>query len=150
MNSFAFYIALAAVAGALLPLQAVINAHLGASVNAPILATFVNFAVGTVLLFLVLCALRLPLPAFGQLSAMPWWSWLGGFLGAFFVLTATLTVPKLGTAGLAAIVIAGQLMSSIILDHFGVLNHQQPVSALRLLGAAMLIAGAALILRPEA
>lgn len=140
------YIALAAVAGAFLPAQALINAKLGAATSGPIFAAMVNFTTGTMALIAYVALTRLPLPALPQLAALPWWYWVGGVLGAFFVFTAALTVPKLGAAGLAAVVIAGQLISSMLLDHFGLLNGVHALSATRLLGALLLLAGAYLIL----
>ncbi len=149
MNSFLLYTGMAALAGTLLPLQALINAHLAAGIKAPLMATFISFAVGTAVLFFVILAMRTPAPAAAQLGNLPWWAWLGGFLGAYFVLTATMAVPTLGAAGLTAIVIAGQLISSIALDHFGVLHTPTPVTPVRIAGALMLMGGAFLVLRPE-
>ncbi len=149
MNSFVLYAGMATLAGSLLPLQALINAHLAGAIRAPLMATFISFLVGTAVLFVVLLAMRTPAPGAAQLGNLPWWAWLGGFLGAYFVLTATMAVPTLGAAGLTAIIIAGQLISSIALDHFGVLHAPTPVTPLRIIGALMLVGGALLILRPE-
>lgn len=140
------YIALAALAGAFLPVQALINAKLGFATTGPIFAALVNFTVGTVALLAYVLLTRLPLPLVSELASLPWWYWTGGLLGGFFVFTAALTVPKLGAAGLAAVVIAGQLISSMLLDHFGLLNGVHALSATRLLGALLLLAGAYLIL----
>ncbi len=80
--------------------------------------------------------------------ASPWWVWVGGFLGAYYVAAATFTVPKLGAAALVTLVILGQLLASILLDHFGVISDQiRPVTWQRGLGVAMLFGGAMLVIR---
>lgn len=147
----AFYIALAALAGVLLPFQALINARIAAQLSGgPMIGVLVNFVVGTAAVSLALIVMRAPFPAMTQIAAAPWWAWLGGLMGAFFVLTATLTVHKLGAAGLSAVIIAGQLISALALDHFGVLGASQGLTASRIAGAAFLLAGVYLILRPTA
>ncbi|MCA1974215.1 MAG: DMT family transporter [Caenispirillum sp.] len=140
------FIALAAVGGALLPLQALINARLGQSIGGPLWAACTSFLIGTVGLALFLVAQRAPLPALGQLPTTPW-LWAGGLLGAFYVAAAIVSVQHLGAAATIAVVIAGQLTASLLLDHFGVLAAPHPLSFMRIAGAVLLFAGAWLITR---
>jgi transporter family-2 protein len=73
---------------------------------------------------------------------------VGGLLGAVYVLTTIILAPKLGAATLIAAVVAGQMMASLILDQYGLVGFPvHPVSALRLLGAALVIAGVVLVQR---
>ena len=134
--------------GALLPLQALINARLGALTHGALYASFVSFLVGTCLLGLMLLATRTPpLPA-QPLAALPPWIWLGGAIGAAFVLAATVLVPKIGAGALICLVVLGQVVASLLLDHFGVLGAQRPADWARVLGALLVIVGAALVVRP--
>jgi transporter family-2 protein len=142
------YVILTAVAGVLIPVQALLNARLGSYLSGPLSAAFVNFAVGLSVLAGYLLILRTTVPSAAQMAAAPAWAWLGGVLGAFFVTVSTLSVIKLGAAGMISIIIAGQLIASILLDHYGVLHAAQPITAMRVLGAVLLLAGAYLILRP--
>ncbi|MDX2265170.1 MAG: DMT family transporter [Hyphomicrobiales bacterium] len=142
------YIALSAVAGALLPLQALINARIGGALNGAMMGALVNFVVGTVALSVVLILIRFPHPSATQIASAPWWAWLGGLMGAFFVLTGTLAVQTLGAAGFSAVVIAGQLMSAVLLDHFGFLGPTQSLSLSRAVGVVCLLLGVFLILKP--
>jgi transporter family-2 protein len=144
----AAYVALAALAGALLPLQALINARLAAHFGQPLLAALLNFVIGGVALAGMLAATRSAAPTAAQIAGLPWWSVAAGLSGAYFVFSAAIAIPKLGASGLAAVIIASQLAASLALDHFGVLHAAQPMTALKLIGAALLIAGAYLILRP--
>tara|TARA_Y100000385_G_scaffold276563_1_gene322454 strand:- start:628 stop:882 length:255 start_codon:yes stop_codon:yes gene_type:complete len=71
-----------------------------------------------------------------------WWTWIGGPLGAAFVLSGTLLVPRLGTATFLAAVVAGQLACSLAIDHYGLMNiTQHSISFGRLLGATLIFAG---------
>jgi transporter family-2 protein len=73
---------------------------------------------------------------------VPWWNWIGGPLGAAFVLSGTLLVPRLGTATFLAAVIAGQLTCSLAIDHFGLMNIQQhPLTVGRTIGAILIFGG---------
>ena len=136
MNRWASLGILAAVAiGTLLPLQALINARLGAQTQGPLYASFVSFLVGTCLLGAMLLATRTPLSPGQSIAALPAWIWLGGAIGALFVFAATLLVPRLGAASMICLVVLGQVVASLLLDHFGVLGAQRPADAMRVLGA---------------
>lgn len=141
-------IVFAVVIGALLPLQALINARLGAQTQGPLYAAFVSFLVGTCLLGALLLLTRTPLLPAQSLTALPAWIWLGGVIGAAFVFAATLLVPSLGAGSMICLVVLGQVVGSLVFDHFGVLGAQRPMDLLRVLGALLVIVGAALVVRP--
>lgn len=143
-----FPVALAAFAGLIVPLQALIVARVSFIMASPMLAALVNFVSGTVALLALLALSRTPLPTQTQIAQMPIYGWIVGFLGAFFVAQAAYTIPKLGAAATVALIIAGQMIGSLALDHFGVLHAAQPVSAQKAAGALLLLVGVYLILRP--
>ena len=93
-------------------------------------------------------ALRDPLPAAGLATRAHWWAWSGGLFGAIYIAISILLLPRLGTATFVVLLVAGQMLASLITDHygfFGVVQH--PVSAPRLLGAALLLGGVILVRR---
>ena len=141
-------IVIAVVIGTLLPLQALINARLGAQTQGPLYASFVSFLVGTCLLGALLLVTRTPWSPGQPLLSLPPWIWLGGAIGALFVFAATLLVPRLGAASMICLVVLGQVVASLLLDHFGVLGAQRPADALRTFGALLVIVGAALVVKP--
>ncbi|KPK60284.1 MAG: hypothetical protein AMJ59_06820 [Gammaproteobacteria bacterium SG8_31] len=141
------YVLLAAAGGAMLPLQALINARLGAGVGGPAWAATISFLVGTLGLAAFLAITRQPLPLATTAAALPWWVWTGGLLGAMYVAFVITAVPALGATAMVAFVILGQLTASTVLDHFGILSAVRPISALRLAGVAMLFLGAVLVVR---
>lgn len=135
------------VGGALTALQGPTNARLAAAVNSPVNAALVSFAVGTVALMIVAAVLQ-SRPDVAAARALPWTSWLGGLYGAVFVVAAAYAVPKLGVATTVTLMIAGQMLLSLVLDHFGFMGMpRQPVSPARIAGVMMLIGGVLLVRR---
>ena len=62
------------------------------------------------------------------------------------VLAGAALTPRLGAAAFISAFVGGQLISSLALDHFGLMNvPQQSLSASRLLGAVMVFAGVLLV-----
>ena len=79
-------------------------------------------------------------------SAVPWWAWTGGVLGVGYVTASVLLAPKLGATRLIVLVVAGQLLASVVLDHFGLIGYAvRPFNAWRALGCVLLIAAVAII-----
>ena len=135
------------IGGALTALQGPTNARLAAAVNSPVNAALVSFAVGTAALLIVAAALH-SRPDVAAVRALPWTSWLGGLYGAVFVVAAAYAVPKLGVATTVTLMVAGQMLLSLVLDHFGFMGMpRQPVSPARIAGVLMLIGGVLLVRR---
>jgi transporter family-2 protein len=140
-------VALTAVVGGLIALQAPINATLGQRVGS-LQAAFLSFAIGTVLLAAIAGLAR---GGYGQLPearGLPWYYLTGGLLGAAYVTTVLVTVRALGAGAVVAATIAGQLSASVVIDHFGLLGvERQAVTLGRLVGVVLLAAGVYLIVR---
>lgn len=131
--------------GVVVAVQPSINARLAQRVGA-YESSLISFAVGTLaLMVVVLFAGR------GNLRGMAgasWWELTGGLLGAFFVTMTIIIVPRLGTAAVMAMVIAGQLITAAVIDHFNLFGMRHlPLTPLRLAGMLLLAAGAALIIK---
>jgi bacterial/archaeal transporter family-2 protein len=143
-------ILLALLAGAVLPVQGAVNGLLRADIGAPFTVGAVSFIVATlsmaVALMAVIAFTDQPKPHFSQLAAVPWWGWLGGFGGAFYVTAVFTAIPVIGTAATVGLTVAGQQIASVFVDSYGWFRLPiRPVSALRLGGVGMLIAGVAII-----
>lgn len=136
----------ALVAGALMPVQAGVNARLREYLGEPLMASLVSFAVGTAALLLFIGVTRTPWPTLTAAAAAPWWTWLGGTLGAFFVAVTVILAFKLGATGLMAWIIAGQLIASVLLDHTGAIGFAvREASWQRMAGVGLLLLGAVLV-----
>ena len=141
-------VAITAMTGGLIALQAPINSGLGKQIGT-FQAAFVSFTIGTV----ALCGIAAlagdgGLGSVGGVRHVPWHYLLGGLLGAVYVTTVLVTVRSLGAGGVTAATITGQLAMSVVVDQFGLLGvTKDPVSALKLLGLVLLGAGTYLIVR---
>jgi transporter family-2 protein len=140
---------LAAIAvGLVLPLQTGINAQLRVALGHPLAAALVSFLVGTIVLAAAVMLLRVPVPVARASGQVNWWLWSGGVLGALYIFAAVVLAPRLGAATLIASIVAGQMLASLLLDHFGWVGFApHPVTLPRLVGAMMVIAGVVLIRR---
>ena len=146
MNSLLPYFVLALAAGFCLPTQAGINSRLNLFTQSPILTAAISFAVGTLGLIIYALILRVPVPAFSNTGQHPWWVWSGGLLGAFLVAATIVLAPRLSAGTMIALIVTGQMATSIVLDHFGLVGYPvHPVNVLRLAGVVLLVGGVALI-----
>jgi bacterial/archaeal transporter family-2 protein len=138
------YLVFALTAGAMLPIQFGINAQLATWVGGSVRAAFISFVVGALgLLVAVLIAARGWPERAGD---APWWVWIGGLLGAFYVLGSIVTAPKLGAVTLVALILAGQAIASLLVDHFGWVGFEEhPITLLRVVGVVLLAGGVALV-----
>jgi transporter family-2 protein len=142
----ALYVLFAFVAGAVLPFQAGINAQLARWIHSPIRASFISFLVGTVILFVLSAVVWRPLPSGDRLAGAPWWVWLGGALGAFYVTGSIVAAPRLGAVTLAAAIVFGQTLASVLVDQFGWVGFREHhVSGGRLLGVVLVAGGVVLV-----
>ena len=140
------WIALAVAAGGCIAVQAAANGSLRTNLDDPRYAAFFSICGTIVTAVLAMLVLRPPFPAAAAIRGTPWWTWIGGPLGAVFVLAGAALAPRLGAAAFISAVVAGQLFCSLALDHFGLMNvPQQPLTAARLLGAALVFAGVLLV-----
>ncbi|WP_432470447.1 DMT family transporter [Amphritea sp. HPY] len=131
------------LAGAMLPLQAGINSHLARFSGSTLWASAISFMIGCMLLIAVNLALRTTTPSILQLKEAPVWAWAGGLLGAFFVTAMAIFAPKLGASTLIALVIAGQLLTAVALDHFGLAGYEASETSLtRIAGIGLVGLGA--------
>jgi transporter family-2 protein len=136
------------VAGAGIAFQAAINARLREWVVSPTLAALVSFLVGGVALTLIVAAGVAGRGQFDGVSRGPWWIWTGGLIGAVYVTAAVIAVPRVGAGVVIGAGILGQLAAGLAIDSFGWLGVPRvPVSASRIAGALLLLAGAWLMQR---
>lgn len=139
-------VVLTALAGGLIAAQAPINAGLGKSTGS-MPAALISFSVGT----LALATVVVLSGKAGGLSStfdVSWYYLLGGFLGALYVLNALVAVTAIGAGGVAAATVFGQLTAAVAIDRLGLFGlDQTPLSAERLVGVALLLAGTVLVVR---
>lgn len=120
---FFVYLIIALAAGVALATQSAINTQLAKAMSGEaVIATFISFAVGTIVLFFIAWVKT---DLWGNLSTIPsqpWWKLIGGILGAIVVFTTVLLAPKLGITAMLFFIIVGQLITATTIDHFGLIG----------------------------
>jgi len=136
----------ALIAGTFFLLQAGINSNLGMFLDHPVKAAFVSFVVGTIVLFIWILTIRKPWPSFLSINRSQWWIWTGGLLGVFIVMISIMIAPRIGVTVFFSLVIKGQVLASLFLDHYGLIGFDQhPINFLRLVGVLFLLSGVVLV-----
>jgi len=141
------FLLLAALAGTLLPVQASLNVKMAKFAGSPVLATLLSFFTGTIALVLYLL-LREPNlnTKLSGLRTAPVYLWLPGLLGVFYIITSITLLPRLGVALTFSLLVAGQMLVTLVLDHYGLLGvAAKPVNVARVAGVLLVIAGVILI-----
>ena len=144
-----FLYAFTVVTGVLNAVQPGLNTTLNRSLDQPFVAamtvTLVSFAS---LLLAGLVAGRLALPDGGAFASVPWWGWFGGTLGAVYVLAQLFVAPRIGAAAFMGLAVTAAIVTSVALDHFGLIGFEEhPAGFGRLAGAALMIVGVLLVAR---
>ena len=120
---FFVYLIIALAAGVALATQSAINTQLAKAMSGEaVIATFISFAVGTLVLFFIAWVKT---DLWGNLSTVPsqpWWKLIGGILGAVVVFTTVLLAPKLGITAMLFFIIVGQFITAATIDHFGLIG----------------------------
>ncbi|MEV8376274.1 DMT family transporter [Kribbella sp. NPDC056861] len=135
--------------GMLVAIQSRLNGELGHELGDGVPAALISFGTGLVVL-LIGCAVIPPIrrsvgrvwrtirtPSDGS-GLLRWWQCIGGVAGAFLVATQSITVSVIGVAVFTVAVVAGQAVSSLVVDRLGFgPAGPQPYTPLRVVGAVL-------------
>lgn len=140
------WLLLALFAGAMIPVQTAFNTTLGKTFGSPFLSTLAVFIVATLAIILTVMVMRVDLPTVATINTAPWWAWMGGILGVSYIVLLIFLTPKLGVGTVTGLVVAGQIITAVVIDHFGLLNSPtHSLSLYRLLGVLLMIGGVILV-----
>jgi transporter family-2 protein len=132
--------------GVAMTVQSGVNAQLRSGINHPLLAAFISFLGGLLILGILLVVMRQPMPAIGKFSELKWYHYTGGLFGAFTVYVMIISVHKVGASNMFVLMVAGQLITALIMDHNSMLGlKENPVTTQKMLGILLVIAGAYLV-----
>jgi len=144
------FIAFAVLAGAVLPVQGVINSQLAKSLDNVVLAALISFVVGGLALLIIFLyrtggSLGTSLMSLKEVPPM---LYIGGLLGVVYVTSVAVLIPKVGVANTMIAVILGQVLLSLLIDHYGILGVEvREVGWLRVLGASLVLLGLVLVVK---
>ena len=132
-------ILLGILAGAFFPIQATINSKLGQAAKNPVIASFVAFSVGSLVLLICLVLFDMSSLFSLDVTTRTYLFFAGPIAGVIFNLSNIVLFSKIGATVTTMMTITGQMVMGIIIDHFGLFNLTvQKVSLSRLLGVLMM------------
>ena len=143
-----FLVLLLTLAGMGLTLQQAVNSRLRLAVGSPVLSALISFLVGAVVLGILAAVGAFGRGKLTDLDSLPWWAWIGGLFGAFYVTLAVIGVPRVGAAVVICCAVFGQLLAALVMDSMGWLGVPRvALNPSRVVGALLLLAGVLLIQR---
>jgi transporter family-2 protein len=139
-------VALTVLAGLAGSVQVAVMGRFGGRIGVVEALVFAT-SIQLVLAVAILLVARLGTGGLGGAFRAPAWMWAGGLMGLVVVLTITFAQPRIGATATIGILIAGQLVMGAVIDRFGLFGVDEiAITWPRLLGIALLAAGAALSL----
>ena len=139
------WIIIALVSGAFVPIQAALNTRLGKSIDNPAIAAFISFIIGAIGLGLYVVITRQS-ASWAGMRTVPAYAWMGGILGAFYVTAIIFAFPRIGPALTFGLIVTGQMIIAILLEHFNFLGAEQhSINVWRILGVLLVITGVIII-----
>lgn len=133
------------VAGSFIAVQGGLNTLVGKEIKSPIHASLISFIIGTALIALYIVVTRQTVSLEG-VKNVPWYAWFAGTLGAFSLTAVILAFPRLGPGLTFGLIVAGQMIISVALEHFNILVAQpHPINFLRVLGILLIVGGVIII-----
>jgi transporter family-2 protein len=132
----------ALLAGAGIPIMGIINGRLGRSLGVTLHAPVVAITIALILSLVITWTVTKSLPSFQEFAVVKPIEYLGGFIVAFYVISATLLAPRIGVVNFIACAVSAQIIISVLIDHFGLFGAMvRPISLSRFLGIGLLLSG---------
>lgn len=145
MSYYAF-IGLALLCGAVFPIQAGLNGKVTKLVGNPILTSAVSVSVGLASILIYAIVTRTAFQPLVSIKEAPWYVWTAGVLGAFYVSAVIVIVPRLGFTLTFGLIVTGQILVSVLFDHFGVLdNPVKEITIGKAIGVGLLLVAVLMI-----
>lgn len=140
------FMILSIICGVASSIQIGLNATLAKNISNDLWAAILALFIGAVGLAIYAVATQNLSVKWQSLVGLPLWIWTGGLLGAVFVAGSVIAAPRVGAVMFVGLVLVGQVVASLLLDHYGYLGFQQtPMSLSKILGVCLLIGGVILI-----
>ena len=146
LAAFLGFAILAVGAGCSFVMQQAVNANLREALTSAVWAGFVSYLGGTICMLVLAVVMRDAVPSTASMARSNWWAWSGGLFGAIYIAISIVLIPRIGTMSFVALLITGQMLCSLIFDHYGLFGvPEHPIDIGRILGAVLLVAGVVLI-----
>jgi len=142
-----FSLLIAALSGMLMAVQGSLNATLSKVVGL-LETTFIVHIIGTVVVSILLFGFQLGKGDLNQVSAAPWYSYLGGVISIFIIYLVAASIPKVGVANATTAIIIGQVLTAVLIDYLGLFGlEKMHFDWQKIIGIILLAIGAKLLLQ---
>lgn len=142
------YILLTLFAGFVVTIQGPINAALGKYIKSADMALFWSFLGGTIVVTIYVLVKRVAFPSVEVIKTVPLWAYLGAITGLVYVSLLILVIPHLGAGNATVLLILAQIITALILDHFGLFGMEiRSINAIKIVGAVLILGGVYLVNR---
>lgn len=122
------------------------NSSLNKSLGQPVVAALIITTINAVLYVSIIPFVGIAVPKAAAITEVPWWAWIGGLLGGFYVLASIFFAEKLGAALFIGLSVTASLVTSVLLDHFGLVGFKQHTAGIgRIAGCIFMIGGLAMV-----
>lgn len=139
-------LALVTLSGATIPLQIAANKRLFESVKSPVLTVALILTLGAVLSWIISFSIPAARGELAGAMAAPWWAWLAVVLIVFAIAIQVINAEQEGAGPLIALIVGGQLVCAMLIDHFGALGMERdPIRWWKVAGALAMVGGAAVM-----
>jgi bacterial/archaeal transporter family-2 protein len=143
--TLAFYIALSTTGGILIPIMAALSGALGRTLDNPWAAAAIVSVGATSLVLAFTLATGSMNVSWEALKQAPPLQLLAGVGFSFYLLSITWVGPRFGIGNAIMFVLGGQIISSALIDHFGLFGApHKPIDALRATGLVVMAVGIAI------
>jgi transporter family-2 protein len=138
-----FLFALMLLIGVVLALHLTMNAQVGAIIKNPKVGNAIFWTIGAITAISI-GLISFDTEAFTRVKDVPLWLLTAGVMGAALVFGIAWTIPKIGAGAAFMLMIAGQVLTGLLISHYGAFGSPvEPISFIKILGALLLISGVA-------
>ncbi len=143
---FYLHMLMAALMGAAISVYVPMIAQSARIMGAPVMGNVPFFAVAFVSSIIISGLFGVRYADYSKVTLVPGWLFLAGIVSAFMIVGTSHLVPRIGTGALFVAMVTGQIIFGLVINQFGLLNVPvQPITAMKALGAAMVIGGAVIV-----
>ena len=131
------YIILAMIGGCLTILSMIVNSRLASKIGV-LQSTLINYIVGLFVTFiLTIFTGSLRSFQFNELNNIPFWAFLGGFIGVIVVATSNVIIPKIPIIYSTVLIFIGQIFTGIVIDYI----MEGSISNGKIIGGTLIVLG---------
>lgn len=140
-----YLFALMLLIGVVLTIHLAMNAQVGAILNNAKMGNAIFWTIGGITA-IIIGLTGWESEVFSRLGQVPTWLLTAGIMGAALVFGIAWVMPQIGAGKGFVLLIAGQVITGMLLSHFGALGSPvEPITVTKALGVLLLIGGVGLV-----